>query len=294
MSISWLPLLASGLFLLTAAILLMQSRLAARAEQVIKRLDERRFAGRSKLVSDTAWSKFMLRTGLKLPATVVVYAALMVGLALLLVIHIFGWLVALITLALMLVLGYSFLQWRYQRRIRKIISQLPVLLDHMMRSLRSGRSLGDATALAIDQAPNPLQEAMMETRRSIELGVPLSEAVDELALTYKREEFHILAIGIQVNQRYGGTASELLQSLISLIRDREKGRDQLQAMTGETRVSALVLGGLPLAVMVFLFIMNPDFLMNLLHDVQGRMLLGLALLLQAVGCYLLWRMMRSI
>lgn len=204
-----------------------------------------------------------------------------------------GWAVF-IAVLLLLVAGYLFLNWRYERRVQKMVYQMPSLLDHMIRSLKSGRTLGDAMFLAIERGQSPLKEALGETRRSIELGVPLGEAVEEFAQVYDREEFHILALGVRVNQRYGGNTSELLESLITMIRDREKAQRQLRALTGETRISALVLAFLPMSLAAYIFATNPSFIMGLWYEPGGQKLLLLAFGLQVFGCYLLWRMLKSI
>ncbi|MOA07626.1 Bacterial type II secretion system protein F domain protein [compost metagenome] len=175
-----------------------------------------------------------------------------------------------------------------------MIAQLPQLLDHVIRSLKSGRPLGDAMLLAMCDCADPLQQSFHRTRRNIERGVPLGVALDEFAELYEREEFRILALGVRINQRYGGNAGELLDNLIVMIRDRDKAARQLRALTGETRISALVLGVLPVSLAAYIFVSNPDFLLNLWNDPSGKAVLLVALLLQVVGSLLLWRMMRSI
>lgn len=187
-----------------------------------------------------------------------------------------------------------YVAWRYRQRLGRMIAQLPQLLDHVIRSLKSGRPLGDAMLLAMGDCADPLQQSFLRTRRNIERGVPLGVALDEFAELYEREEFRILALGVRINQRYGGNAGELLDNLIVMIRDRDKAARQLRALTGETRISALVLGILPVSLAAYIFVSNPDFLLNLWSDPSGKAVLLVALLLQVVGSLLLWRMMRSI
>ena len=197
----------------------------------------------------------------------------------------------------LLLLGVSIrllLQWRYQRRVSRMVHQLPAFLDHIIRSLKSGRSLGDAMLLAIQRSQQPLQDALASSQRSLELGLPMDEVLGDFAELYGRQEFHIMAVSVKVNQRYGGNASDLFNNLITLIRDRERASGQLRAMTGETRVSAWVLGGMPILLGGYIFASNPDFLLGLWNDATGRMLLLGSFTLQAVGCYILYRMLRSI
>ena len=97
------------------------------------------------------------------------------------------------------------------------------------------------------------------------------------------------AVGVMI-----ANASELLENLIVLIRERESGARKLKAMTGETRVTALVLALLPLLVGGYFMVTNPTFLVNMWHDASGQHLLIAAFGLQAIGCFALWRMVRSV
>jgi tight adherence protein B len=85
-----------------------------------------------------------------------------------------------------------------------------------------------------------------------------------------------------------------MENLIKLIREREQGARQLKAMTGETRVTACILGALPLTMVGYFLLGNPSYLLGMWRDSQGQMLLLLAFALQLLGCLVLWRMMRSL
>ncbi|MGC1330881.1 type II secretion system F family protein [Pseudomonas sp.] len=187
-----------------------------------------------------------------------------------------------------------YVSWRYRRRVQRMIAQLPSLLDYTVRSLKSGRTLADAVLGAMQASNDPLREAMARVERNVRLGVSLDEAVEDFAELYERDEFRLFALGLRINQRFGGNASELLENLIKLIREREQGARQLAAMTGETRMTAMVLAGLPAALAGYFLITNPNYLTKMWHDPSGQHLLIAAIVLQACGCLALWRMLRSI
>ncbi|GAO94619.1 hypothetical protein PSA5_17900 [Pseudomonas syringae pv. actinidiae] len=135
---------------------------------------------------------------------------------------------------------------------------------------------------------------MSRIELNVQLGVSLPDAVRDFAELYERDEFHLFALGLRVNHRYGGNASELMENLIKLIRDREQAGRQLRAMTGETRMTAIVLGLLPVSMAGYFLAVNPDYLLHMWNDGSGQIMLSMAFGLQVLGCLMLWRMLRSI
>jgi tight adherence protein B len=65
-------------------------------------------------------------------------------------------------------------------------------------------------------------------------------------------------------------------------------------MTGETRITAVVLALLPVTVAGYFLLTNPTYLLSMWHDSSGQMMLASAFGLQVIGCLALWRMMRSL
>lgn len=175
-----------------------------------------------------------------------------------------------------------------------MVEQLPQLLDHSVRSLKSGRTLADAVLGGVESTENPLKEAMGRVQRNVRMGVSLPDSVSDFAEFYEQDEFRLFALGLKVNHRYGGNASELLENLIKMIREREQGARQLKAMTGETRMTAYVLGGLPILIVGYFIIVNPDYLMTMWNDGTGRIMLFSALAMDISGTLLMWRMLRSV
>lgn len=205
-----------------------------------------------------------------------------------------GWIGLLVLLLLPPLILRLYVNWRYQRRLQRMIEQLPQMLDHTVRSLKSGRTLADAVLGAIDAAEDPLKNAMGRVQRNVQLGVSLPDAASDLAELYEKDELRLLALGLRVNHRYGGNASELLENLIKMIREREQAARQLRAMTGETRVTAWVLGCLPIGLAGYFLATNPLYLLSMWHDSSGKIMLASAFGLQVVGSLALWRMLRSV
>lgn len=289
-----LMIAASVALLVAALLLLLQGRQRSRSEFIARKLRTEQMASRP--VNRPGQGRWLVRLpgGVNLSRRNIWLIVFVIVPVAWLTYLLLGLTTALALITVVFAILYVTLYSRHQRQVQKMVQQTPSLLDHMVRSLKSGRTLANAMVHAMERCQNPLHDAFSPTRRSIELGVPMSEALDEFAEEYDRLEFRILALGVRVNQRHGGNASELLQSLMAVIRDRERAERQLRAMTGETRLSAWVLGVLPLLLIAYLLATNPGLFLGMWMDSAGRIMLLTAMLFQFIGSLLLWRMLRSI
>lgn len=266
----------------------------AGAERVLGRLTQ---GQPQPLPAKTSWvglDRAFLRAGLGRPSKHLGGWLLLWAFGILLGFATGGWFGLLVLLLLTPLIVRLYVNWRYQRRLQRMIEQLPQMLDHTVRSLKSGRTLADAVLGAIDAAEDPLKNAMGRVQRNVQLGISLPDAAADLAELYEKDELRLFALGLKVNHRYGGNASELLENLIKMIREREQAARQLRAMTGETRVTAWVLGCLPISLAGYFLATNPHYLLAMWHDPSGQIMLASAFGLQVIGSLALWHMLRSV
>ncbi|MBD8492725.1 type II secretion system F family protein [Pseudomonas syringae] len=294
MKVVWVLALVFILLLGIACYLFYLSLNRGASERILQRLNQGRVLVAPQKPGLQRLERAFLRAGLGRPTDRLGLALLAWGLAMLLG-YLLGGLAGLAAGLLGAPLALRlFVSWRYRKRVRRMIEQLPQMLDHSVRSLKSGRTLADAVLHGIEAADQPLRDGMGRIERNVQLGVSLPDAAQDFAELYERDEFHMFALGLRVNHRYGGNASELMESLITLIRERDQMARQLSAMTGETRMTAVVLASLPLAMVGYFMLTNPGYLMHMWRDEGGQTLLLAAFGFQAMGCLALWRMMRSI
>lgn len=203
-------------------------------------------------------------------------------------------LAGLIGLVLMLTGAIFVPQVRYRQRINKMVAQIPLFIDQVVRGLITGRNVEGAIQLAMEDLRSPLREVIEKAHNNVELGADLGEALRETAAFYDLKEMHMLALAIQTSRTYGGSPREMLESVVKLIRQREQMQRELRALTGETRVTAWVLGLLPTVMAGFMVYASPNYLGTMWNEPSGRMILMVALGFQALGGLLLWRMIKSI
>lgn len=183
---------------------------------------------------------------------------------------------------------------RAQHLRQKIRDQLPNFMEQVVREIGVGATLEIAFRRNVERVPLPLRDALSRIAVRRDLGMELHEGLRREAQLLKIHEFDLLAAAVEVNQVHGGSLKEILGSFVELLRQQERGRRELKALTGETRVTAVVLAGMPLALAGFMFVNNPEFLAPMLESSSGKLALWVALGLELGGCFTLWRMLRSV
>jgi len=203
-----------------------------------------------------------------------------------------GWLAAAAVLFL-LALAACFALWlRLQRFRRELVGQLPAYIDAMVRLITIGNSTQAAFQLAIASCQAPLRGYLERAASLVRAGVDLDRALHQTANSVRVEEMYLLASILGLGVRYGGRADLLLERVANFMRDRDQAEHELMAMSAETRMSAWILGLLPLGVGAFLVVMNPTYFVGMWGDSTGRMLIFSSLGLQLVGAALLYRLAR--
>jgi len=69
-------------------------------------------------------------------------------------------------------------------------------------------------------------------------------------------------------------------------------RAKVRAMSSETRMTTMILAGMPVLVIVLLTLSSPNYLVPLFSDIRGFLLDGLALVMLATGVGIMTKMAR--
>lgn len=255
-------------------------------------IDGRHFRERRR--QSSAIQQLFWRAGLAPQERHIVIVLTVIALVTLLVALNNGWLAAVMVPAIFSLCLYLWLWHRANARIKAILLQLPLFLDQVLRALGTGRSMESALQLAARETPNPLKEIFERVLRANRLGDDLGQSIQQAAELYRVQELYLVSLAIRVNRTYGSSVRDLLNNIVKMIHDREAARRELRTMTGETRVTAWVLGLLPMMIAGYIMMMNPDYMLTMWQDDGGKIMLIMALGFQATGAFILWRMIKSI
>jgi tight adherence protein B len=177
----------------------------------------------------------------------------------------------------------AWLLYRRKRRLRKFAAQLPEALELIARALRAGHSLAAGFSLVAEEVSDPIGGEFSRTFEEQNLGVPLEEALEDLTTRVPNLDLKFFSTAIILQRQTGGDLAEILDKIGYLVRERFKIWGQVQALTGEGRLSGVVLLALPPALFAVVYRMNPDYLMLLFTDELGKKMLIGGVVMQLFG-----------
>ncbi|RMG02746.1 MAG: secretion protein [Planctomycetota bacterium] len=180
-------------------------------------------------------------------------------------------------------LPFIWVWWKRRKRLKAFAVQLPDALDMLARSLRAGQSLAAGFQAVSNEIPAPLGVEFGRVFEEQNLGVPLEQSLRDLASRIPNLDLKFFATAVILQRQTGGDLAEILDKIGSLIRERFQIWGQIQALTGEGRLSGLVLMGLPVFLFVVMFQMNREYVMMLFTDPLGRKMLAVAIIMQIIG-----------
>ena len=170
-----------------------------------------------------------------------------------------------------------------KKRIDKFNAQLPEALEMLSRSLRAGHSLGVGFGLISDEMQDPLAREFGRCYDEQNLGVSLEQSLEAMSLRIPNLDLRFFATAVILQRQTGGDLAEILEKIGRLVRARYRLAGQIQALTGEGRLSGIVLLALPPGLFAVMLVLNNEYVMKLFTDPMGQWMLGAAIVMQLLG-----------
>ena len=181
------------------------------------------------------------------------------------------------------VLPLMWLILRRRRRLRAFAKQLPDALELMSRALRAGHSLAAGFHLVAEEMTAPIAAEFNRVFEEQNLGIPLDDALDGLTNRVPNLDLRFFSTAVILQRQTGGDLAEILDKIGYLVRERFKIWGQVQALTGEGRLSGIVLLALPPVLFLAVYKLNPEYVSVLFTDPMGKQMLAGGVILQVLG-----------
>lgn len=199
---------------------------------------------------------------------------------------------ALLLAALLACGPFFFVLQKRRRRLARFEEVFPDAIDLLARAVRAGHAFTSGFALIGSEMPEPVAEEFRTTYAQQSLGLSLEDSLKNFALRVPLPDVRIFVSALLIQRESGGNMAEILDNLATVIRERFRILRQVQILSAEGRLSMYVLMALPVGMAIVLFLLNPEYMRELLDDSTGRWALAGAAVSQFIGYLFIRKIVR--
>jgi tight adherence protein B len=180
-------------------------------------------------------------------------------------------------------LPFLWLLNKRRTRLARFASQLPDALELVARALRAGHSLGAGMHVVAEEMPSPIAEEFGRVFEEQNLGIPIEDAMKAMCDRVPNLDLRFFVTSVGIQRQTGGDLAEILDKIGYVIRERFRILGQVKALTGEGRLSGIVLIALPFALFGFMLNTKPDYIEPLWTTDLGKQMSVAAIIAQILG-----------
>ncbi len=179
---------------------------------------------------------------------------------------------------------------RSAKRQAEFTKHFAAAIDVMVRGLRAGMAPQESIRLISTEIPDPVGSEFRTVVDQVIAGVPLPQALHRAYERLPTREMQFFATVISVQEQNGGNLGEILGKISKVIRGRAQLKEKAKALSGEARMSAIIIGALPFVVASVLFFANREYIALLWTTTLGNYLLGGAMVMMFLGVFIMKKM----
>ena len=184
----------------------------------------------------------------------------------------------------------SYVRRKANKQRRHFDDQLADNLQVVASAMRAGHSFAGALGVSVEDAAEPAKRELRRVVNDERLGVPVDEALDQAARRMDNRELEHVALVSQLQRDVGGNTAEVLDRLIDTIRANADVRRLVRTLTAQGRLGGTIVSLMPVAVVLIINLLNPDYMDPLFQSTGGKIVLGLGVTAMVSG----WLIIRKI
>ena len=175
---------------------------------------------------------------------------------------------------------------RARRRARQMQEHLADAVALVATAMRSGRSLLQAIELSAGELDPSFGATLRRLVDRVELGDPMDEAIDAWASEVGGPDARLVSGVLKLHRQTGGSLSATLEDLAGTLRSRRSAAREVESLTAQARLSATILGLLPIGFFLFLSVVAREDLEAAYETPAGVAAIAIGFALQ--GAAYLW------
>lgn len=177
-----------------------------------------------------------------------------------------------------------------KRRQAKFTAHFADAMDVIVRGVRTGLPLGDCLRIIAHEASEPVRTEFAKLVEAEAVGVPIEICIERMHDRVPLPEVNFFGIVLNIQRSSGGNLGESLENLSNVLRERKLLREKIKSLSAEAKVSAIIIGALPIFVMVLVTMLSPEYMNELYNTPTGNRMLMIAAGLMVAGIVIMRKM----
>lgn len=180
---------------------------------------------------------------------------------------------------------------RAKKRLALFNKQLPLALESMSVSLKSGFGVMEAVATVVREMDAPVSTEFQRVIDEARVGGSFESGLASMVERIDSQDLRIVARALEIHRKIGGDLAEILDQVAKTMREREELRGHIEALTAQQRFGGMVVGLLPIWVAGVFLVFDPSFISPLWQETAGRILLAVLVAMEAAAFFFMRRIM---
>jgi tight adherence protein B len=215
---------------------------------------------------------YLLSIGLGFSAFLAVWPNIIPGLILGIFLTTLGWR-----------LPQLFLKNLWEKRCNQVVEQMVDGLTIMSNGIKAGLSLTQTMERVSANISGPLPDELNLVLSKIRLGMTVEDALIEFGERIPRPDVQMLVTSINILKETGGNLGETFETIVTVVRERQKVEKKIQAMTAQGLMQGMIVSAVPFVLLLVFAVSDPTYIEPLFTKSLGWIALGVILTLQIIG-----------
>ena len=173
--------------------------------------------------------------------------------------------------------------WKKKKRMQALTDQLPEALDIIASGLRAGFSFPQAMAVVSREMASPIKDEFYRVIWENRMGKTLEEALHNMGERTDSDDLDLFITALLIQKQVGGNLAEVLNNISHTIRERVRIQGEINTLTAQGKMSAIIIILLPIALAGILTIINTEYMMEFFQDIIGQVLLVASIISMIIG-----------
>lgn len=187
---------------------------------------------------------------------------------------------------------YLYLFHKRNQRKARFETLFPDALDLMGYSLKAGHSIMASFKMVAEEIADPVGEEFNRVVDEINFGRDLDSTLRNFSRRIDSAELKFFVTSVIIQRETGGNLVELLVRISEVVRKKFRFREKVKTVTGEAKMSAIILLALPFFAGAAILVLNPEYIRVLFDDPIGPYAIAIALTMMSIGAFIMYKLVQ--